>query len=141
MFALLRYYGKRPNLTKFVFYKRFYNIALMEYIKNGNASKARKFLTNGKSDKHRTTRDHLEARYRPRYQICGPCCRTWRVTLRARSLGRTESQNRYRGGVMRQDRHTHTHTQALTTYLLRVSVCMWRVHQVHGEKGEKDSAF
>lgn len=52
MFALLRYYGKRPNLTKFVFYKRFYNIALMEYIKNENASKARKFLTNGKSDKH-----------------------------------------------------------------------------------------
>lgn len=34
-----------------------------------------------------------------------------------------------------------TRAQAHTVHRLSYSLCMWRVHQVHGEEGEKDSAI
>lgn len=67
--------------------------------------------------------DRLEAKHTSISYICGPCCRSWRITLRARSLGR--DGNREIGKSRRRDttRQTNTHTHTGTNHLSSSCVC------------------
>lgn len=111
MFVLLRY-EKRSNLAEYSSLQYSFNLST----KNVKS----KFLINSPKNIKRRTIVWSICRYRD----CGPRCRSWRIILRARSLGRTVSQNRdRRRRVIRQDRHTHTHIG--TNHLSSSCLCVY----------------